>query len=105
VSPFSTRWSTPGLAYCPVLSGISITIEAPMMRSMRPGLTSPTGQRGGTSEGVLVVVFDRGHSTLFPWYGHGLVMVCVGGLHLPKVLKNMTNMFSSIVYCHRKLRP
>jgi hypothetical protein len=28
----------------------------------------------------------------------------VGGLHLPKVLKNTTNMFSSIVYCHRKLR-
>jgi hypothetical protein len=28
----------------------------------------------------------------------------IGGLHLPKVLKNMTNMFSSIVYYHRKLR-
>jgi hypothetical protein len=28
----------------------------------------------------------------------------VGGLHLSKVLKNTTNMFSSIVYCHRKLR-
>jgi hypothetical protein len=28
----------------------------------------------------------------------------VGGLHLPKVLKNMTNMLSRIVYCHRKLR-
>jgi hypothetical protein len=28
----------------------------------------------------------------------------VGGLHLLKVLKNTTNMFSSIVYCHRKLR-
>jgi hypothetical protein len=28
----------------------------------------------------------------------------VGGLHLPKVLKNTTNMFSSIVYYHRKLR-
>jgi hypothetical protein len=28
----------------------------------------------------------------------------VGGLHLPKVLKNTTIMFSSIVYCHRKLR-
>jgi hypothetical protein len=30
-------------------------------------------------------------------------MIC-WGLHLMKVLKNMTNMFSSIVYCHRKLR-
>jgi hypothetical protein len=29
----------------------------------------------------------------------------VWGLHLPKVLKNTTNMFSSIVYCHRKVRP
>jgi hypothetical protein len=28
----------------------------------------------------------------------------VGGLPLPKVLKNTTNMFFSIVYCHRKLR-
>jgi hypothetical protein len=27
-----------------------------------------------------------------------------GGLTLPKVLKNTTNIFSSIVYCHRKLR-
>jgi hypothetical protein len=28
----------------------------------------------------------------------------VGGLLFLKVLKNTTNMFSSIVYCHRKLR-
>jgi hypothetical protein len=28
----------------------------------------------------------------------------VGGLRLPKVLKNMTNMLSSIIYYHRKLR-
>jgi hypothetical protein len=28
----------------------------------------------------------------------------IGGLPLPKVLKNTTNMFFSIVYCHRKLR-
>jgi hypothetical protein len=28
----------------------------------------------------------------------------VGGLRLPKVLKNTTNMLSSIMYCHRKLR-
>jgi hypothetical protein len=27
----------------------------------------------------------------------------VGGLPLPKVLKNITNMFSSIIYCLRKL--
>jgi hypothetical protein len=30
--------------------------------------------------------------------------VSVGGLRLPKVLKNTTNMLSSIVCCHRKLR-
>jgi hypothetical protein len=30
--------------------------------------------------------------------------VYVGGLHLPKVLKNTTNMLSSIIYYHRKLR-
>jgi hypothetical protein len=28
----------------------------------------------------------------------------VGGLHLSKVLNNTTNMFSNIIYCHRKLR-
>jgi hypothetical protein len=28
----------------------------------------------------------------------------VGGLRLPKVLKNTTNMLSSIIYCHRNLR-
>jgi hypothetical protein len=28
----------------------------------------------------------------------------VGGLRLPKVLKNTTNMLSSMIYCHRKLR-
>jgi hypothetical protein len=28
----------------------------------------------------------------------------VGGVHLLKVLKNTTNMFSSIIYCHRKLQ-
>jgi hypothetical protein len=28
----------------------------------------------------------------------------LGGLHLPKVLKNTTTMFPSIVYCHKKLR-
>jgi hypothetical protein len=30
--------------------------------------------------------------------------VIVGGLPLSKVLKNTTNMFFSIVYCHKKLR-
>jgi hypothetical protein len=28
----------------------------------------------------------------------------VGGLRLPKVLKNTTNMFPSIKYCYRNLR-
>jgi hypothetical protein len=28
----------------------------------------------------------------------------VGGLRLSKVLKNMTNIFSSIIYCHRWLQ-
>jgi hypothetical protein len=36
--------------------------------------------------------------------GEPVMMGTVGGLHLPKVLKNTTNMFSSIVYCHRRLR-
>jgi hypothetical protein len=31
-------------------------------------------------------------------------MEAVGGLRLPKVLKNTTNMLSSIIYCHRNLR-
>jgi hypothetical protein len=30
----------------------------------------------------------------------------VGGLHLPKVLKKTTNMFSKYnIHCHRNLRP
>jgi hypothetical protein len=28
----------------------------------------------------------------------------VGGLRLPKVLKTTTNMLSSVIYCHKKLR-
>jgi hypothetical protein len=37
-------------------------------------------------------------------YGHDWPNASnVWGLHLPKVLKNTTNMFSRIVYCHRKL--
>jgi hypothetical protein len=31
-------------------------------------------------------------------------LLLIGGLHLPKVLKNKTNMSSSMVYCHRRLR-
>ena len=46
-----------------------------MLRSLRPGLTGPIDQRG-TSENILGVMFDRDPSALFPWYGHGLVMVC-----------------------------
>jgi hypothetical protein len=33
-----------------------------------------------------------------------LLILGVGGLRLPKVLKNTTNMLSSIIYYHRKLR-
>jgi hypothetical protein len=45
VSPFVTRWPTPGMVYCPGLSGILVTVEALMLRSLRPGLTGLTGQR------------------------------------------------------------
>jgi hypothetical protein len=44
VSPFVTRWPTPGMVYCPGLSGILVTVEALMLRSLRPGLTGLTGQ-------------------------------------------------------------
>jgi hypothetical protein len=43
-------------------------------------------------------------NSVFMDYLNKFVVVFVGGLHLPKVLKNTTNMFSSIVYYHRKLR-
>jgi hypothetical protein len=45
-SPLGTRWRTSGIAYHPVLLGIPVTVEALMLRSLRPGLTGPTGQWG-----------------------------------------------------------
>jgi hypothetical protein len=50
------RRRMPGTTYCPVPSGVWVIVETLMLRSLRLGLSGPTGQRGYTS----YVVFDRG---------------------------------------------
>jgi hypothetical protein len=37
---------TPGTVYSLVPSGVCVTVEIPMLRSQRLGLSGPTGQRG-----------------------------------------------------------
>jgi hypothetical protein len=75
VSSLSIHRHTSGMAYYPILSSISISIEALMLRSLWPGLTGPTDQ-WGTSENVLGVVFDRGPFGTVPmtrtWFGGDL---------------------------------
>uniref|UniRef100_A0A804QPC5 Uncharacterized protein n=1 Tax=Zea mays TaxID=4577 RepID=A0A804QPC5_MAIZE len=61
----------PGTVYCPIPSGVWITVETPMLRSMWLGLTGPTSQRGYVSD----VVLDRDPSIPLPWSEHGLVMI------------------------------
>jgi hypothetical protein len=46
VSSFVTCWHTPSMAYCPVLLVILVTVNVPMLRSLRSELTGPTGQWG-----------------------------------------------------------
>jgi hypothetical protein len=48
------------------------TVETPMLRSPRLGLSGLTGQRGYVSG----VVLDRDPSVPLPRSGHGLVMIC-----------------------------
>jgi hypothetical protein len=70
-SPFIMRRHMPGTVYCPIPSGVWITVETPMLRSMWLGLTGPTSQRGYVSD----VVLDRDPSIPLPWSEHGLVMI------------------------------
>jgi hypothetical protein len=45
-STLSMRRHTLSMAYCPVLSGIQVTIETLVLKPLRPELTGPTSQRG-----------------------------------------------------------
>jgi hypothetical protein len=58
------------MAYCPVPSGVWVTVETPMLRFLRQGLSDPTSQRGYVS----VAVFDRDPSVPLPLSGHDSVM-------------------------------
>jgi hypothetical protein len=70
------RKRTPGMAYPwyrPIPSSIWVTIETPMLRTLRLGLTGPTCQWGYVSG----VVLDTYPLVLLPWSGHGLVFICI----------------------------
>jgi hypothetical protein len=69
-SPFIMRRRMLGTVYYLVPSGIWVTIETPVLRSLRLGLTGPTSQRGYISS----IVLDRDPSVSLTWSGHGLVM-------------------------------
>jgi hypothetical protein len=70
VSPFIMRRRTPGTTYCPVPSGVWVTIETLVLRSLWLELASPIGQWGHVSS----IMLDRDPSVPLPWSGHGLVM-------------------------------
>jgi hypothetical protein len=71
-SSFIMHRCMPGTAYFPVPSGVCVTVETPMLRSLRLGLTGPTSQRGYAPS----VVLDRDPLVLLPRYRHSLLMIC-----------------------------
>jgi hypothetical protein len=60
----------PSMIYCPVPSDVWATVKTPMLRSLRLGLSDPTGQWGHVSD----IVLDRDYSVLLPQSGHSSVM-------------------------------
>jgi hypothetical protein len=70
VSPFIMCRRMPGTTYCSVPSGVWVTIETPMLRSLRSGSSGPTGQLGYVSG----VVLERDPSVSLPQFRHGSVM-------------------------------
>jgi hypothetical protein len=71
--PFIMRRCMLGMTYFHVPSGVWVTVETPMLRSLWLGLTDPISQWGYVSGFVL----DRYPSVLLPWSGHSLVMICL----------------------------
>jgi hypothetical protein len=69
-SPFIMRRRTSGTTYWPVPSGIWVTVETLMLRSLWPGSFGSTGQQGYVSG----VVHDRVPSIPLLQFGHGSVM-------------------------------
>jgi hypothetical protein len=64
------RRHMPGTTYCHVPSGVWVTLETLMLRSLWLGLFYLTGQRGY----IFIVVLDRDPLVPLPRSGHGLVM-------------------------------
>jgi hypothetical protein len=58
-SPFIMRRRMPGTAYCPIPSGVWVTIKTPMLRSLRLGLSGPIGQRR-------YILYSRGQHRVSP---------------------------------------
>jgi hypothetical protein len=68
-SPFIMRRRMPGTIYCPVPSGVWVTIE--------PDTKVSTARVDWSYQSVFGIVLDRGTSALFPWFVRGLVMNCL----------------------------
>jgi hypothetical protein len=71
-SPFIMRRRTSGMAYCLIPSGVWVTVETPMLRSLLPGSSGPTGQQGYVSD----VVLDRDRTASTVWVSLGDVPSC-----------------------------
>jgi hypothetical protein len=70
MSPFIMHKHMPSMVYCLVPSGVWVTVEILMLRSLRLGLSSPTSPWRYESS----VVLDRDLSVLLPWSRQGSVM-------------------------------
>jgi hypothetical protein len=70
-SHFIMHRRMPGTSYCPIPSGIWVTVETPMLRSLWLGLSGLTSQPRYVSS----VVLDRDPLIPLPRSGHGLVMI------------------------------
>ena len=67
-SPFTMRRRTSSTTYCPVPSGVWVTTETLMMRSLRLGSFGPTVQQGY----VVGIMLDRVPSVCFNSSGMAL---------------------------------
>jgi hypothetical protein len=61
-SSFIMRRRTPATTYCPVPSGVWVTVETQMVRFLRSGSSDPTNQQGYVSD----IVLDKDPLVLLP---------------------------------------
>jgi hypothetical protein len=76
VSPSIMSRRMLGTVYRLISSGVWVTVETPMLRSTRLGLTGPPVSRD-TLQNTSDTVLDRGPSILFSWFDHVLVKICL----------------------------